>query len=95
MDDIVKELATHEAQLKALERRIETCEENNKALSQLAESVAKMSVTLQSTDTSIKELKQDVSELKAVPKTRLDMIITIIATAVGRGVIGYLLSLIL
>lgn len=93
MEETTKLLATHDAEIKALERRIESCEENSKAITQLAESVAKMTVTLKNTDDSVKELKSDIADLKSIPKTRLDTIITAIITAIIGGVLGYLINI--
>ena len=89
---IIEHLAIHDTKIEAMEKRLDGCEETNKVLTSLTQSITKMDVTLNNTNDTVKELKTDVHELKNVPTKRWDTITTAIITAISGGIIGYIVS---
>lgn len=90
MEDIkiIETLAIHETKLKDMDKRLEHCEETTKSINTLAQSIAKMDITLENTNETVKELKDNVSELKDKPSKRWDLITTTIIS----GMVGYIIS---
>lgn len=89
---IIEELAVHDTEIKSLKRRMETCEETTKSLNALAQSIAKMDITLENTNETVKELKDDVHSLKEKPAKRWDGLVTTVTAAIASGLIGFLIS---
>lgn len=89
---IVEQLATHDAEIKSMEKRLETCEETTKSINALCQSIAKMDITLSNTNETVKELKDNVNELKEKPTKRLDNTITAIISAIAGGLISFAIA---
>ena len=92
---IAEHLATHDAEIKSLGKRLETCEETTKSINALCQSIAKMDITLSNTNETVKELKENVNELKEKPTKRWDGAITAIIAAIASGLVGYVIAVIL
>ena len=92
---VIEELAVHDTKIKSLERRVTLCEETNKSLNALTQSIAKMDVTLTNTNETVKELKENVSELKDKPTKKWDTLTTAIITAIAGGLVGFILAALL
>ena len=92
---IIEELAVHDTKIKSMERRLTTCEETTKSLNALTQSIAKMDVTLENTNATVKELKDDVHELKEKPTKRWDAVIASIISAIASGLIGFAIAALL
>ena len=92
---IIEELAVHDTEIKSLKRRVTLCEETNKSLNALTQSIAKMDVTLTNTNETVKELKENVSELKDKPTKKWDTLTTAIITAIAGGLVGFILAALL
>lgn len=93
MEDIkiIEKLAQHDERLNSIDIRLKNCEETTGAINALTQSIAKMDVTLENTNITVKDLKNDVNELKEKPSKRWD----VITTAIASGLVGYIISTLL
>ena len=92
---IIEELAVHDTEIKSLKRRVTVCEETAKSINALTQCIAKMDVTLETTNDTVKELKDDVHDLKEKPAKKWDSLATTIIAAIASGLIGYIISTVL
>ena len=92
---IIEQLAHHDEKIKSMDVRLKNCEETTSAINSLTQSIAKMDVTLENTNETVKDLKNDVHELKEKPSKRLDTTITAIISALAGGAISFIISALL
>ena len=93
--EIVERLTAGEASIKSAHHRIDNFEK-------IADSVSKLAISTNNIATETKALREDfkkvderIEKLEEKPSKRLETFINSALTALGGGIVGYLLSLIL
>lgn len=91
-DGIQAQIASVEARCKSNTHRIDELEADNKALHQLATSVAVMAQKQETIEANVTEIKADVKSLKALPAGRWEAVVKGVITAIIAGLIGFALA---
>lgn len=89
---IIEQLAHHDEKLKSMDLRLKNCEETTGAINALTQSIAKMDVTLENTNETVKDLKNDVHELKEKPAKKWDSVVAAIISAFAGGLVTYVIT---
>ena len=85
----------HDAKIKGVEHRVKNLETEVHDLRELTKAVAVTNANVKQLSTQFDELHQDVKELKDIPASRWDKIITAIITGVVGALIGAILALVI
>lgn len=95
MDSLPSKVMQHDTRIKSLEHRAENLENEVHDLRALTEAVAVTNANVKQLSNQFEELHQDVKELKEIPASRWDKVITAIITGVVGTLIGAILALII
>ena len=85
----------HDAKIKGVEHRVKNLETEVHDLRELTKAVAVTNANVKQLSTQFDELHQDVKELKDIPASRWDKIVTAIITGVVGALIGAILALVI
>lgn len=92
IQEIGAALARQEEQIKGLARRMDNLEKLTESVNKLAISVERLTSQQATTEGEIETLTEDVSELKAKPGKRWDMVVTALISAVVGAIITLLVK---
>lgn len=95
MDSLPSKVMQHDTRIKSLEHRAENLENEVHDLRALTEAVAVTNANVKQLSNQFVELHQDVKELKEIPASRWDKVITAIITGVAGALIGAILAIVL
>ena len=93
--EVWERLTSLESSTKSAHKRIDAVEETQNNLAELVSTVKVIADREARVEDDVNVIKADVKELKEKPSKRLDTFVTACITALGGGIVGYLLSLIL
>lgn len=88
MDSVPAKVMEHEARIKSVEHRVKDLEGEMHDLRELTKAVAVTNSNVESLHEQFNELHQDVRDLKEIPASRWEKVITAIIT----GVVGLLVG---
>ena len=92
MDDgIQAKIVEIDQRSKSNTHRINDLEEDNRALHQLATSVEVLATKQETIEANIREIKDDVKRLKAIPGGKWEALVKTILTALAGGLVAYAL----
>lgn len=95
MDSLPAKVMEHDAKIKGVEHRVKDLENEVHDLRELTKAVAVTNSNVKQLSTQFDELHQDVKELKEIPASRWDKVITAIITGVVGALIGAILTLVI
>lgn len=81
-----------QARCKSNSHRIDELEADNRALHQLATSVAVLATKQEAIEENVNEIKADVKSIKALPGSRWEAVVKGLITAILAGLIGFALA---
>lgn len=93
--EIWERLTSGEASIKSAHHRIDSLEEVSVSVKDLAVSIAQIAVETKALREDFEKNNNRLESLEKKPLKRMEVIITAVLTAIGSGVAGYLLAMIL
>lgn len=95
MDSVPSKVMEHDARIKSVEHRVKELEGEMHDLRELTKAVAVTNSNVESLHQQFNELHQDVRDLKKVPASRWEKVVTAIITGVVGVVIGAIMALVI
>ena len=95
MDSVPSKVMEHDARIKSVEHRVKGLEGEMHDLRELTKAVAVTNSNVESLHEQFNELHEDVRDLKKIPASRWEKVVTAIITGVVGVLIGAVMALVI